>query len=43
MEVVKLYTLDIETAFKHQKVLLSNISEAQKEKAYRYKNEIDQI
>ena len=43
MEIVKLYILDIETAFHHQKVLEAHVNESQKEKAYRYKNEIDQI
>lgn len=43
MEVVKLYTINIETAFRHKRVLLTKVNEAQKEKALRYKNEIDQI
>ena len=43
MDIVKLYALDLETAFHHQKVLLEKIDESQKEKAYRYKNEVDQI
>ena len=43
MEVVKLYTINIETAFRHKKALLTSVNETQKEKALRYKNEIDQI
>lgn len=43
MEIVRLVVLDVELAFRHQKVLLSKVSESQKEKALKYKNEIDQI
>ena len=43
MEIVKLYTIDINTAFHHKKVLLENVNESQKEKAFKFKNEIDQI
>ena len=43
MEIVKLRILDIETAFHHKKMLLESVNESQKEKALRYKNEIDQI
>ena len=43
MEIVKLLILDIETAFHHKKMLLESVNESQKEKALRYKNEIDQI
>ena len=43
MEIVKLYTIDINTAFHHKKALLENANESQKEKAFKFKNEIDQI
>lgn len=43
MEIVRLVVLDVELAFCHQKVLLSKVNESQKEKAMKYKNEIDQI
>lgn len=43
MEIVKLYTIDINTAFHHKKTLLEKVNESQKEKAMKYKNEIDQI
>ena len=43
MEIVRLVVLDVELAFRHQKVLLSKVNESQKEKALKYKNEIDQI
>ena len=43
MEIVRLVVLDVEVAFRHQKVLLSKVNESQKEKAMKYKNEIDQI
>ena len=43
MEVVKLYTINIETAFRHKKALLTSVNETQKEKALRYKNEVAQI
>ena len=43
MEIVRLVVLDVELAFRHQKVLLSKVNESQKEKAMKYKNEIDQI
>ena len=43
MEIVRLVVLDVELAFHHQKVLLGKVNESQKEKAMKYKNEIDQI
>ena len=43
MEIVRLVVLDVEIAFRHKKVLLESVNEKQKEKALRYKNEIDQI
>lgn len=43
MEIVRLVVLDVELAFRHQKALLSKMNESQKEKALKYKNEIDQI
>ena len=43
MEIVKLYTIDINTAFNHRKTLLEKVSDLQKEKAFKYKNEIDQV
>ena len=43
MEIVKLYTIDINTAFHHKKALLEKISDSQKEKAMKFKNEIDQV
>ena len=43
MEIVKLVVLDIELAFHHQKKLLESLDDRQKEKAFGYKNENDQI
>lgn len=43
MEIVRLVVLDVELAFHHQKVLVNKVNESQKEKALKYKNEIDQI
>lgn len=43
MEIVKLYTIDINTAFHHKKTLLEKINDQQKEKALKYKNELDQV
>ena len=43
MEIVKLVVLDVELAFHHKKTLLSKVNDAQKEKAYKFKNEVDQI
>lgn len=43
MEIVRLVVLDVELAFHHKKTLLSKVNESQKEKALKYKNEIDQI
>ena len=43
MEIVKLYTIDINTAFHHKKTLLEKVNDQQKEKALRYKNELDQV
>ena len=43
MELVKLLIADIDLAKSHHHYLLKNISEAQKEKMLRYKNEKDQL
>lgn len=43
MEIVKLYFFDVELAFRHKKHLLEKVNDAQKEKATKYKNEIDQV
>ena len=43
MDVVKLVILDIDLAFRHSKKLLEKVNEKQKEKAFTYKNERDQI
>ena len=43
MEIVKLLVLDVELAFRHKKLLLEKANDAQKEKALKFKNEIDQI
>ena len=43
MEIVKLYVLDVDTAFHHKKQLLESVNDKQREKALRYKNEIDQV
>ena len=43
MEIVKLLVIDVELAFHHKKFLLESVNEAQKEKALKYKNEIDQV
>lgn len=43
MEIVKLFVLDIELAFRHKKVLLESVNESQKEKALKFKSENDQI
>lgn len=43
MEIVKLYTIDINTAFHHKKTLLEKVNDQQKEKALKYKNELDQV
>ena len=43
MEIVKLVVLDIELALHHQKKLLEKVNDKQKEKAFGYKNETDQI
>ena len=43
MEIVKLYVLDVDTAFHHKKQLLESANDKQREKALRYKNEIDQV
>ena len=43
MEIVKLVVLDIELAFNHKKKLLDKVSEIQKQKAFNYQNEVDQI
>ncbi len=43
MEIVKLVVLDIELALHHQKKLLEKVNDKQKEKAFGYKNEADQI
>lgn len=43
MQIVKLLVLDIELAKHHKNKLLEKVNDAQKEKASKYKNEIDQI
>ena len=43
MEIVKLYTIDINTAFHHKRTLLEKANDSQKEKAMKYKNELDQV
>ena len=43
MEIIKLYTIDINTAFHHKRTLLEKVNEQQKEKAMKYKNELDQV
>ena len=43
MEIVKLFVLDIELAYRHKKFLLENVNDTQKEKALRFKNEVDQV
>ena len=43
MEIVKLLILDIDLANSHYRFLLKNLSNEQKEKAYRFKNEKDQM
>lgn len=43
MSIVKLFVLDIELAFHHKNDLLKNLDEKQREKAFAFKNEIDQI
>ena len=43
MEIVKLLVLDVELAFRHKKLLLEKANDSQKEKALKFKNEIDQI
>ena len=43
MDIAKLYIIDVNVAFHHKKTLLEKVNEAQKEKAFKYKNEIDQI
>ena len=42
MEIVKLFILNIDLANSYHHFLLKNISDEQKEKAYRFKNEKDQ-
>ena len=43
MEIVRLVVLDSELAFRHKNWLLQRVNDQQKEKALRYKNEIDQV
>ena len=43
MENVRLIVLDVEFAFRHKNKMLEKVNEKQKEKAFGYKNEIDQI
>ena len=43
MEIVKLYILDIELAYRHKKTLLESVNDSQKEKAFKFNNEVDQI
>ena len=43
MENVKLYVLDVELVFHHKKYLLETVNETQKEKALKFKSEINQV
>lgn len=43
MEIIKLSIVDLNTAYRHKKTLLEKANDSQKEKAFKYKNEIDQI
>ena len=43
METVKLYVVDVELGVKHRRFLEENISDEQKEKAFSFTHEIDQI
>ena len=43
MEIVKLYFIDLEQGFRHKDKLLKCVNDRQKEKALRYKNEVDQV
>ena len=43
MEIIKLLIADLDLAREHHHFLLKSISEEQKEKAFRYKNEKDQL
>ena len=43
MEIVKLLIIDTEFAFRHKKTLLEMANDQQKEKALKFKNEVDQV
>ena len=43
METVKLYVLDIELAYRHKKTLFESVNDSQKEKALKFKSEVDQV
>lgn len=43
MEIVKLYFVDLEHGYRFKDKLLNSVNSRQKEKALRYKNEIDQV
>ena len=43
METVKLFVFDIDLAIRHKDLLLKSLNEEQKNKMWRYKNEIDQM
>ena len=43
MEIVKLYFVDLEFGLHNKDKLLKHVNDRQKEKALRYKNEIDQV
>ena len=43
MEIVKLFILDIDLANSYRHLILKNINDEQKEKAFRFKNEKDQM
>ena len=43
MEIVKLLIIDTEFAFRHKKALLEMANDQQKEKALKFKNEVDQV
>lgn len=43
MEIVKLLIIDTEFAFRHKKALLEMTNDQQKEKALKFKNEVDQV
>lgn len=43
MEIIRLFVADLDLGFNHRHFLLKNISDSQKEKALKFKNEKDQI